>query len=229
LTSRALALTAVIVVGAAVFPQGRASAKERRAVRCSQARGYAGVVGPSPAAGVAAEVTALATPVVRWGHVAAWVGLSSGVVGSGAWIQAGISGFEQGQTTLYYEVARPSTGPVYHLLAYDVPTDEPHALAVLEEPSAPGSWRVWLDGAAVSPVIDMPGSHALWRPMVMAESWNGPESGCNLFRFAFAKMQAEAGSGGAWRTLARAPRLLDRGYRLVSSGGRLVASATAGP
>jgi hypothetical protein len=222
---RMLMLTSLVVAGAGVAPQARASASAGREGRCTHEFGYAGVVGATPASGVVAQLTALAAPVVRWGHVAAWVGLSSGTVGSGSWIQAGLGGFEQGQTTLYYEVARPGTGAVYTLLRYDVPSGETHEVAVREEAGSPGSWRVWVDGVAVSPAIDLPGSHAAWRPMVMTESWNGPGRTCNLFRFALAGMRAESGPGGAWRTLARAPRLLDRGYRLIGTGRGLVASA----
>jgi hypothetical protein len=224
LRNRTLALTSLIALAAAVSQARPVSAGAARAGRCTAEYGYAGVVGPRSAAGVSARLTELDTPVVRWGHVAAWVGLSSG--GAGSWIQAGLAGFEEGASTLYYEVGRASATPVYTPLRYDIPSNEPHQVAVLEVPGRPGSWRIWVDGEPASPVIALAGSHASWHPMVMAESWNGGTGACNRFRFAFANLRTVAAAGGALLPLGGAPSRVDGGLRLRHAGTGLVASGT---
>jgi len=223
MTRPLLVLISLLAFAAAAMPFDALSAVAVPAIRCPQEYGYAGVVGARPAAGVGARLTALDPPLVRWGHVAAWVGLSSGAPGSSSWIQAGLAGFEAGANTLYYEVARAGVSPVYTAVRYDVPAGEAHAVAVREIAGRPGAWRVWVDGAAASPPIALAGSHHAWRPMVMAESWNGGTGACNVFRFALADLRSIGATGGAWRRLT-APRLVDAGYRLVDSGGRLLAS-----
>ena len=224
MTRPLLALTSLLAFAAAALPFDALSAVAAPAARCAQEYGYAGVVGALPAAGVGARLTALDPPLVHWGHVAAWVGLSNGGPGSASWIQAGFAGFEQGANTLYYEVARAGSSPVYTAIRYDVPAGEAHAVAVREVTGSPGTWRVWVDGAPASPPIALAGSHHAWHPMVMAESWSGSTGACNAFRFAFADVRSVAATGGAWRQLSTAPRLVDAGYRLVDSGGRLLAS-----
>jgi hypothetical protein len=223
MTRPLLALTSLLAFAAAALPFDALSAVAAPATRCAQEYGYAGIIGAHSAAGVGARLTALAPPLVRWGHVAAWVGLSSGAPGSASWIQAGFAGFEAGANTLYYEVARAGASPVYTAIRNDVPAGETHAVAVREVTGTPGTWRVWVDGAPASPPISLQGSHHVWRPMVMSESWNGGTGACNVFRFAFADLRSVGTTGGAWRHLT-APRLVDAGYRLVDSGGRLLAS-----
>ncbi len=218
-----LALASLLAFAAAALPFDALAADAVPATRCARELGYAGVVGARPASGVGARLTALDLPVVRWGHVAAWVGLSSGLRGSASWIQAGIAGFEAGADTLYYEVARAGASPLYTAIRYDIPPGETHAVAVREVTGSPGTWRVWVDGRPASPSIVLAGSHNVWRPMVMSESWNGGTGACNVFRFALTDLRSVGTTGGAWRPLT-APRLVDTGYRLVDSGGRLLAS-----
>lgn len=218
-----LLLSSLLAFAAAGLPFDALSAAAPPATRCTQEYGYAGVVGARPAAGVGARLTALDPPLVRWGHVAAWVGLSSGAPGSASWIQAGLAGFEAGANTLYYEVARAGASPVYTTIRYDIPPGEAHAVAVREVTGSPGTWRVWVDGTPASPPIVLAGSHGVWRPMVMSESWNGGTGACNVFRFAFTNLRSVGTTGGAWKHLT-ASRLVDAGYRLVDSGGRMLAS-----
>jgi len=224
LTRLTLTVATYLAIAAAAYPLGALSAGFSSGGGCTQEYGYSGVVGAHAAAGVGARLTALDPPVVHWGHVAGWVGLSSDTAGSSSWIQAGLAGFEAGANTLYYEVAHPHAALVYTALRYDVTTGETHDVAVLEMAGHPGIWRVWLDGSPASGPIALAGSHHAWRPMVMAESWNGGTGVCNVFRFAFADVRTVSTLGAAWHRLIAAPQRVDPGYRLVDTGGRLLAS-----
>ena len=178
---------------------------------------YAGVVAPAPASGVSARIAPLAAPLVRWGHVAAWVGVGGpgrGPGGSDEWIQAGLSGFEQGQSSIYYEVARPGATPQYTEVAPEAGLGQAHTLAVLEVAGRPDWWRVWVDGAPAGAAVRLPGSHGRWEPMAMAESWNGGHGACNDFRYAFRSLRVAAAPGGSWRVLRGS--VIERGDRVLA-------------
>jgi hypothetical protein len=209
---------AAAALAAAAAPVGAASA-----AACTADYGYAGIVGDTGAAAVTARIGAVGRPLVRWGHVAAWVAMSSGSPGSHAWIQAGLAGFEADQNTLYYEVAREGAAPVYTPLRFGVADGERHDVSI-RATTGRDTWRVWVDGVAVSGPIELPGS-AAWRPMVMAESWNGGTRVCNEFRFAFADVRVARRLGAPWSVLGGSRHLVDPGYRLVgANAGQLLAS-----
>jgi hypothetical protein len=191
---------------------------------CEKQYSYAGLVGTSPAHGVRARVAAVARPSIRWGHVAAWVGVSSSRADS--WIQVGLNGIPGALNNVYYETARGGQ-PVYHQLALDVPVGREHTIGVLEVRGRPGWWRVWVNGKAASPPISLPGSHGAWQPMAMTESWNGGKGFCNDFHYSFENVSAAGAPGGSWQRLDTAQTIVDSGYRLLRrTSSDFVARAT---
>ncbi len=170
--------------------------------------------------GIAAVVRALAAPTVESGHVAAWVGVGGpgeGPGGSDEWIQVGLNGFPGGRTSLYYEVMRPGAGVTYEEVEGDVPTGQPVRVAVLETASAPGTWRVWIDGRPATPAIPLRAGRDL-TPMAMGESWDGGRPACNRFSYRFEGVSVATAPGGSWRTATGATVLEDPGYRVVGRG-----------
>jgi hypothetical protein len=191
--------------------------------------GYAGHLSSATAHGVAATVREVTAPQVADGHVAAWVGVGGvgqGPGGSDAWIQVGLSAFPDSTTKLYYEIAQPGAAPRYTELSADISKLGSLRLAVLETAGQPGSWRVWVNGRAVTAPVHLPGSSGRWRPIVTAETWHAAGSACNRFRFDFTGVKVAAASGGSWRTFVSGQRFLDPGYQLRDHGrGAFEASA----
>jgi hypothetical protein len=188
---------------------------------------YAGVSSVVARSGGGAEITIVRLPVVRNGHVAAWVGVGGeglGPNGTNAWLQVGISALPGQDPALYYEVALPSQAPRHVMLKGHLTVGERFRVAVLESPRRPGSWRVWVNGSPMTKPIYLPGSHNAWRPVVTAESWNGAVAGtCNAFAFRFDDVSVAARPGGAWMPL-RGSVLADAGYRVERLRGSLLAS-----
>jgi hypothetical protein len=205
----------VAACAAALLPAAPAAAA------CGRAYGYAGLLAGVDSSGVAATIAPLRVPGVAGGHVAAWVGLGGPTAapdGTAEWLQIGLSGFAGGRSSLYVEVALPGAQPSYTELLSGVRVGEFHRVAVLEIAHRPGWWRVWLDGTPAGAPVELPGSHGRWRPMAMAESWNGGSGVCNDFRYAFRDVRVATAPGGSWRLLRRAQPLVDAGYRLVRTG-----------
>lgn len=181
---------------------------------------YAGVVHARRAHGVAATLTALSAPRVEWGHVGAWVGVGgvgAGPNGETEWIQVGLSGFSGGESKLYFEITRPRSAPRYFEIDPHVAVGERHRVSVLETRRRRGWWRVWVDGKPVSRPVYLPGSHGAWRPMAMAESWNGGTGVCNGFSYRFARVAVSIRPGGTWRPLDVGYRLEDPGYDVAQA------------
>ncbi len=173
-------------------------------------------------------MSSLAAPAVDSGHVAGWVGvggLGQGPGGSNEWIQVGLNSLPGTSNKLYYEVMRPGTGQDYAEIATDVPNGRTMRIAVLEIASAPGSWRIWVNGRAVTPPISLPGSHGALSPMAMGESWDGGRPACNRYRYRFANVRLAAAPGGSWQPVTNAAVLQDPGYQVVK---RAAASFDAG-
>ena len=184
----------------------------------THAYSYAGFAAAQPASGVAASVSALASPEVLEGHVAAWVGVGgpgAGPGGSDEWLQAGVSSFAGGTGRLYYELALPNAQPRYVELDSNVAPGEAHRLTVLEVLGRPSWWRVWIDRRAATDPIHLPQSHDRWRPIATAESWNAGTGVCNSFAYRFGRVVA-ATTTGQWQTFTRGYRFEDPGYRVVS-------------
>jgi hypothetical protein len=168
---------------------------------------YAGIVGGSTVSGVGAQITPSASGFdVLAGHVAGWVGvggLGEGPNGTNEWIQAGLSAFPQWLgNDAYYEVAKPHGAPVYHRVTASIPAGTALRVAVLEMYQHPGWWRVWVNGRPASPAIHLPASHARWRPVATAESWDGGASTCNAFLYRFDAVKIAHAPGGRWSNLA---------------------------
>jgi hypothetical protein len=220
-----LAFLAVVVAVSAP-----SAARAKASATCEQSGyGYAGHLSSGTAHGVAATVREVTAPQVTAGHVAAWVGVGGvgqGPGGTNEWIQVGLSAFPGSTTKLYYEVAQPNAAPHYTELEADTSTLGSLRLAVLEMAGQPDSWRVWVNGHAVTPPVHLPGSSGRWRPMATAETWHADGSACNHFRFAFTGVKVAAASGGSWRTFVSGRRFLDAGYQLRDRGqGSFEASA----
>jgi hypothetical protein len=179
-----------------------------RAFACgSTGYSYAGLSAPEAAFGVSATVTSVEDWPMQHGHTAGWVGVGGphqGPVGSNEWLQIGLSAFpDLVGNTLYYEVAQPSRFPVFHQIGGNVPTGEPVKVGVLEMHNRRNWWRVWLNGRAVSGPIRLPGSHDLWAPMAVAESWDGGTGGaCNTFLYHFRSVEIAGAPGGGWHPLS---------------------------
>jgi hypothetical protein len=193
---------------------------------------YAGVSATTRAYGVAAALTALATPRVGNGHVAAWVGVGGpgmGPNGSDEWIQVGLSGFAGGSTSVYYEVARPGGAPLYTEVEANLRPGDGRRVAVLETRARRDWWRVWVDGRAVGRPIFLPGSHGSWTPMATGESWTTGGGRCNGYQYRFDGVSVARSPGGSWAALGDHYAFSDAGYRLVGrSPSTFVASSATG-
>lgn len=208
----AVALTSLVA--------GAASAADSRLAPCGRTGySYAGFASAEPAHGVRAELTALSEPSVAGGHVAAWVGVGgpgAGPGGSDAWIQVGVSAISNlADSALYLEIVRPGNAPRYTPLG-DVRPGQAHDVAVLEVAGRPGAWRVWVDGKARTPAIELPGSSGRWRPIATAETWDGGRRVCNRFDFSFRRVRVAGHPGGSWRPFVGGQRFQDPGYRVIA-------------
>ena len=184
---------------------------------------YAGLQDARVAHGIRATLVALARPRVEDGHVAAWVGVGGpgqGLGGGDAWIQIGLSAFSDGINHLYFESDRPGRGPRYTQLVPNVPAGARNRVAVLEIPSRPEWWQVWLNGAPASTPVHLIGSGGRWRPIVTAESWVGGERVCNRFAYGFEHVEVAAARRGGWTPLVTGSRFQDPGYQMFRKSQR---------
>ena len=182
----AVALLAAVPIGAFVRPSGGAT-------ECA-ASGYSyeGHASAGSVGRVAATIAAVATPRVASGHVAAWVGV--GDTRSHHWLQAGVAAFRGTTLRLYYELALPGMKRRYVELDRDVALRDPHRIAVTE--TAPGWWRVEVDGSAVTAPIFVGES---WRGVATAESWTAAHAPCNRYGFRFDRVSGAGASAFAAR------------------------------
>jgi len=219
-----LAVLAVVaaLVGVAAVPAASA---------CSGATyAYAGVAGMTAVSGVGATVTPGTSGFdIVAGHVAGWVGVGGpgeGPGGSDEWLQVGLSSFPSWDGhDVYYELALPGGQPTYHRVAAGVPAGSPVRVAVLEMRGRPGWWRVWVNREPVSAPIRLPESHARWRPVVTAESWDGGTDACNAFLYSFDRISIATRPGGLWSPLAQTQPLDIGGTTLVREHGHVEAAA----
>jgi hypothetical protein len=213
-----MTLARLIAVALATLAAACASAASADAAGCaSTGYRYAGIRAAAPVRGLAATLSAADGPRVTSGHVAGWVGVS----GDAGWLQIGISSLPGGRTELYVESRVADAEPVYQPLRR-VGVGSAHRVAVLE--GATDVWTAWLDGRAVSPPLDLAGSHASWVPLATTETFDGGRTRCNSFAFQFERLQTAA-PNGAWQPLARVGRFADRGFQFwtPSVGAFLVA------
>jgi hypothetical protein len=199
---------AALVGAATTASAGRACISGARAGGYS----YAGHQASYRGHGVRATITATRAPSVEAGHVAGWVGVGGpgqGANGEDAWIQAGVASMPGMETFLYAEITRPGRAPDFVLIREGVDLGSAHRIAVLEVAGRPGAWRIWVDGAAVTDPIRMPGSSGRWAPIATAESWNAGAAACNAFGFRFERVSVSYGGGGSWRPFVPAHRFLD--------------------
>jgi hypothetical protein len=214
------ALAALAAACASVAP---ASAGERVGTCGPIGYSYAGLASREPAHGVAARITTLSQPNVRYGHVAAWVGVGGPGAGPNdedEWLQVGVSAFPfpNRGPSLYYELTLPGKKPKYTTLNRDVRPGSSHDVAVLELADRPDYWRVWVSGSPMTPPIYLPASHGRFPPIATAESWNGGSTACNGYGFRFDGVKVAA-PGGSWKPLLEAGMVLqDPGYRVKVLG-----------
>lgn len=212
------ALCLVTVLSAAL---AAAAAPSTQAGCGTNGYAYAGLQSLHAGHGIRATLTARRAPDVRSGHVGAWVGVGGvglGPNGADQWLQVGLSAFAQGPSRLYYEVARPGASPRYTELASAVEPGRAVDLAVLEMSARPEWWRVWVDGKPASEPIHLPESSGRWRPMAVAESWDGGRGLCNAFDYAFERVRVARAPGGSWKPFAGGYRWQDAAYRVVQQG-----------
>lgn len=192
---------------------------------------YAGVSALRTGYGISSHITAVNDPLVQFGHVAGWIGVGGpkqGPNGTDEWIQVGFSAFPGSpNSNLYYEVAHPGHGSVYHELATALPTGLTRRVAVLEMSHRRNWWRVWVNGTAVGQPIHLPGSHGAWRPMATAESWGGDSRACNVYRYRFNSVSIAAAPGGSWRSLSSSYSFHSPDYAVVrASKASFIATAS---
>jgi hypothetical protein len=193
----AVVAAAVLVADADV---GRAS--RLGASGCKRDYDYTGVQNETVASGIRALISTVIAPDVRAGHVGGWVGVGGQGLGPGKtdeWLQVGYSGFPDGETQIYYEVALPNKPPTYHTVVESLPLSAKNRLGVLEVARPQGSWRVLLNGKAVSPVIALPQSHDRFAPLAIGETWNAGTTKCNVWGYGFGHVQVAAAPGGSWK------------------------------
>ena len=174
---------------------------------------YAGNQAAQHGHGVRATITMTRRPNVEAGHVAGWVGVGGpgqGANGEDAWIQAGIASLPGTNPMIYAEIMRAGhAAPQFVPIEEGVAPGRSHDLAVLESAARPGSWRVWVDGQAVTKPVHMRGSSGRWAPIATAESWNAGTAVCNTFAFRFERVSVSYGGGGSWRPFVPGHRFLD--------------------
>jgi hypothetical protein len=215
-------LTVVAVATLAAACALAASAQARPgAARCAKAGySYAGVQATAPTRGLSARISIAGTVRVTSGHAAGWVGVGGvgqGANGANEWLQAGIASVPGGTTELYYEVAQAGSDPVYTSLG-SITAAETHRVGVWETSS--NTWAVWLDGAQVSPAFSLPGSHGVWTPMALEESYDGGTTSCNAYRFTFDDLKSST-APGVWQPLTKVMPFVDAGHTLRSAAGVL--------
>ena len=220
----------VPLLAAALAASSSAPAAPAQGRTCADGYTYAGRSSATRAHGVGAVLTALSTPRVADGHVAAWVGVGGvgqGPNGTNAWIQIGLSAFPGSEGNLYYEVARPGSAPRYVELAASVRAGTRFRVAVLEMSNRPDHWRVWLNGKPVSAPVELRGSSGRWRPIATAESWAGTDRACNRFAYRFDGVRVAAATGGSWRSFVGGQTFLDSGYQLLDRGSNSFVATSA--
>jgi len=217
----ALALCLLVLGAATAAPAQVAQAASAKVGACaSKPYSYAGLAANRKAHGVAATLAAVAAPDVADGHVGGWIGvggLGAGPGGAAEWLQAGFASFGSNQVRMYYEVTVPGVDPRYNELVADVRPGEKHRFAVLEMAGRSSWWRVWVDGAPVTPPINLPGSHGTWYPQAVAENWNGSSGTCNGLAYRFEDLALAETSGGKWRPFTSDYTFEDPGYRVVKT------------
>ena len=225
-----LVILAMVSLGAAAAGPGTETA-QANGQQCgagangSEGYAYAGHQATKVAHGVRATITPTVEPEVAAGHVAGWIGVGGpgqGAHGETLWLQVGVASMPDTPTMVYAEITRSGQDPVFVPLLQGIAVGESHKVAVLEMSGRPNSWRVWLDGAAVTEPILLANSTNRWRPIATAESWNGNRAVCNRFGFRFDGVGVAASTGGSWRAFIPGVKFLDRGFgvkRLSGSTG----------
>jgi hypothetical protein len=213
----ALAIACLAVLGVSPAQGGRSNSDACGAKPFS----YAGVQSGRRAFGVSANLVPLATPSVSDGHVGGWIGVGGPNAGPGGvaqWLQVGLSAFaSDGSSRIYYEVTVAGSRPSYVELAGRVAPGEGHHFAVLEMSKRRSWWRVWVDHRPVSAPIHLPGSHGVWYPQAVAETWNGGTGACNAFAYRFSNVRLAHATGGVWQPLRARHLFQDAGYRVVQT------------
>jgi hypothetical protein len=211
------ALVGALALAALVGASTRASAGRACATGVDTGGySYAGHQATYRGHGVRATIALTRAPSVEAGHVAGWVGVGGpgqGPNGEDEWIQAGIASMPGVEPLIYAEVTRDGT-PELIPIEEGIAVGRSHKIAVLEIATRPGSWRVWVDGQAVTDPLELRGSSGRWAPIATAESWNAGTAACNAFAFRFERVSVSYGGGGSWRPFVSAHRFLDGTHAL---------------
>jgi hypothetical protein len=187
------------------------------------------VQSPTHAFGVSGTLTMSRPSSVGTGHVAAWVGVGGAGMGPGGsdeWVQAGIAHEAGKADLLYVEYKRPGdANATYTTLGAAVP-GVAYTFTVFERALQQNTWRVTLNGKAVSDVIVLPGSHGQFQPVATAENWDGGVAGsCNGYDFAFTNLTVRAQFGGSWQAFDLSRVLRDPAYQIALRASGFTASS----
>jgi hypothetical protein len=181
---------------------------------------YAGLVGTRGVHGIAGVLSAVDAPVVRAGHVAAWVGLGGRYEGPGGadeWLQVGLNTVPGTGNRLYYEYARPGDPITYVEVDSNVATGRTVRVMVLEMAGHPNTWRVWVDGRPVSAPILLPGSTHRLTPFATSEDCDPGEPAANSYTYRFDGLRTASAPGGVWRPFVSSSVRQDAGNRVLQS------------
>jgi hypothetical protein len=185
--------------------------------RSEVAYSYGGVQSGTLVAGIAGTVVPVARPVVRTGHVAAWIGVGGIGVGPAAsdqWLQIGVNAVAGGGTAIYEEW---KSGRAYRYteVLSGIRVGEAHRVELVAAGS--GRWQARLDGRPVGPAYPLAGAQ-LWHGQATAETF-APDAGrCNRFAYRIADV-VELRGGHPWRRLAAPLVFRDARLSLTARSG----------
>jgi hypothetical protein len=202
-------------------------------INCLKDTSYAGEMWQQSETGVSATITETQEPLVRDGHVAAWIGIGgsgSGPNGEDEWLQVGIA---EGKV-LTTEIAGADTTKVFvmaeHQIYYEVGTGQmpryvplgavaigqPVRFTLKEMKTAPNYWKIFVDGKQKGPALLLRGSHGdnAFSPTVLTESWGGMSEQCNDFNFEFSDITLTGPDSKRMYNPSGVRLYRDPGYRL---------------
>lgn len=174
---------------------------------------YAGIQGITRAYGIAADIVMRSSPQLdnnQSSHSVAWIGLNSE---RERWIQVGIATVGNEEDRFYYEIGNPKLESGYFVTFLGkVEVGDSHRVTLLATASQPDSWRVWINGRPVSPVIRLP--NFSWRMTYVGAENRRSDSGCNEFSYEFGNVRIAKVPGGVWRPLKRYSLRKDVPYQI---------------
>lgn len=187
---------------------------------CPAGHRYAGLLDERPAGGIAATINVRTQSTMSSGFTAAWVNI--GALSMRYWLQAGVNSTSNDPTrnNYYYEYNLPGyPEPVYVNILSASDFGQAHRFSVSEVKGRRDFWQVVMDGRAVSPPIQLPGSWGHWIASTMAESYLPSETACNQYAYLISGVRVLAGGSGWQRTVM--DTVQDPGYQISKQAADL--------